>query len=72
MDVVNTSLGYYEFDEGYGGYRYRDLRRTTRPEIVKEYTDQEGVRQTAVLHKDDPRYTIRFPKEATANNPELN
>ena len=25
VDVVNTSLGYYEFDEGYGGYRYRDL-----------------------------------------------
>ena len=25
MDVVNTSLGYHEFDEGYGGYRYRDL-----------------------------------------------
>ena len=25
VDVVNTSLGYYEFDEGFGGYRYRDL-----------------------------------------------
>ena len=25
VDVVNTSLGYYEFDEGYAGYRYRDL-----------------------------------------------
>ena len=25
VDVVNTSLGYYEFDKGYGGYRYRDL-----------------------------------------------
>ena len=25
VDVVNTSLGYHEFDEGYGGYRYRDL-----------------------------------------------
>ena len=25
VDVVNTSLGYYHFDEGYGGYRYRDL-----------------------------------------------
>lgn len=25
VDVVNTSLGYYKFDEGYGGYRYRDL-----------------------------------------------
>ena len=25
VDVVNTSLGYHAFDEGYGGYRYRDL-----------------------------------------------
>ena len=25
VDVINTSLGYYEFDKGYGGYRYRDL-----------------------------------------------
>lgn len=25
VDVVNTSLGYYHFDEGYGSYRYRDL-----------------------------------------------
>ncbi len=25
VDVVNTSLGYYHFDEGYEAYRYRDL-----------------------------------------------
>lgn len=25
VDVVNTSLGYYEFDKGYPAYRYRDL-----------------------------------------------
>ena len=25
IDVVNTSLGYHAFDEGFGGYRYRDL-----------------------------------------------
>jgi len=25
VDVVNTSLGYHSFDEGFGGYRYRDL-----------------------------------------------
>ena len=25
VDVINTSLGYYEFDEGYPAYRYRDL-----------------------------------------------
>ena len=25
VDVVNTSLGYYKFDDGYANYRYRDL-----------------------------------------------
>jgi len=25
VDVINTSLGYYAFDEGFDGYRYRDL-----------------------------------------------
>lgn len=25
VDVINTSLGYYEFDEGFPAYRYRDL-----------------------------------------------
>ena len=25
VDVINTSLGYYAFDEGYPAYRYRDL-----------------------------------------------
>lgn len=25
VDVINTSLGYYAFDEGYAAYRYRDL-----------------------------------------------
>ena len=25
VDVLNTSLGYHEFDEGYPAYRYRDL-----------------------------------------------
>ena len=25
VDIINTSLGYYEFDEGYPAYRYRDL-----------------------------------------------
>ena len=29
VDVVNTSLGYYNFDEGYAPYRYRDLEGHT-------------------------------------------
>ncbi|TAJ13918.1 RagB/SusD family nutrient uptake outer membrane protein [Marinilabiliaceae bacterium JC017] len=48
------------------GFRWYDLRRTTRPEITREY---EG--ETYVLSKDDARYTIRFPQEAVENNPNL-
>ncbi|MEG0796058.1 MAG: RagB/SusD family nutrient uptake outer membrane protein [Odoribacter sp.] len=50
------------------GHRWYDLRRTTRPEIVKVYKGQDQVEKKAVLKQDDPRYTIRFPKEATDNN----
>ena len=53
------------------GHRWFDLRRTTRPEIVKNYTDDQGEAKTATLAKDDSRYTITFPKEATENNPHL-
>ena len=53
------------------GHRWFDLRRTTRPEIVKHYTDDQGQAQVVTLSADDPRYTITLPTEATANNPEL-
>ncbi len=53
------------------GHRWYDLRRTTQPGITKEYTDLNGERQTAVLRENDARYTIRFPQEATENNPNL-
>lgn len=54
------------------GHRWYDLRRTTRPAIVKVYTDEQDLQQTATLSEDDARYTIRFPKEAVAANPDLN
>lgn len=53
------------------GHRWYDLRRTTRPELVKKYIDKNGDEKIAVLSADDIRYTIRFPKEATENNPDL-
>lgn len=53
------------------GHRWFDLRRTTRPEIVKNYMNVNFDFQTAVLQKDDPKYIIPFPKEAIENNPEL-
>lgn len=54
------------------GHRWYDLRRTTRPEMIKVYIDQNGNEQRAVLQNNDPRYTLRFPKEATESNPDLN
>ncbi|MBC5622438.1 MULTISPECIES: RagB/SusD family nutrient uptake outer membrane protein [Butyricimonas] len=54
-----------------GGHRWFDLRRTNRPEIVKVYTDDKETVQSATLMKDDPRYTISLPQEATENNPDL-
>lgn len=48
------------------GHRWFDLRRTTRPEIVRTYRGT-----TYVLEQDDPRYTIRIPSEAIEANPGL-
>lgn len=54
------------------GHRWFDLRRTTRPEIVKDYMDGNFEMQTVTLQKDDPKYIIPFPDEAIENNPSLN
>lgn len=48
------------------GHRWFDLRRTTRPQIIKVLNGENYV-----LEQDDPRYTIQIPKEAIAANPEL-
>lgn len=48
------------------GHRWFDLRRTTQPMITHTYN-----KKATVLKKNDPRYTIRFPKEAIDNNPYL-
>lgn len=48
------------------GHRWFDLRRTTRPRIEKVL---DGT--TFVLEQDDPRYTLRIPKEAIEANPGL-
>ena len=49
------------------GHRWLDLRRTTRPQITKEY---EG--QTYVLQANGPRYTLPYPQSAIEDNPDLN
>jgi tetratricopeptide (TPR) repeat protein len=48
------------------GFRWYDLRRTTRPAITHEYDGK-----TYTLKKDDPRYTVPFPQEAVIANPHL-
>ncbi|MBD1421582.1 RagB/SusD family nutrient uptake outer membrane protein [Sphingobacterium chuzhouense] len=48
------------------GLRWYDLKRWGRPEIQHVFLDK-----TYTLQAGDPRYTIRYPKEAVENNPEL-
>lgn len=49
------------------GHRWFDLRRTSQPEIVHTLKGK-----TYTLRAGDPRYTIRIPMDAIANNPLLN
>lgn len=48
------------------GFRWYDLRYFGKPRIEKTF---EG--ETFVLEQGDVRYTIKFPSEATENNPNL-
>ena len=48
------------------GLRWYDLKRSSRPAIEHHYLDQ-----VYQLQKNDPRYVIRYPKEAISNNPDL-
>lgn len=48
------------------GLRWYDLKRTTRPEII-HYFQWEPY----MLNHNDPRYIIRYPREAISNNPNL-
>lgn len=50
----------------YQGHRWFDLRRTTQPELKKNYEGEEFI-----LEQGDERYTMRFPFGAVAANPEL-
>ena len=55
----------------YQGHRWFDLRRTTQPELVKVFAVSEDESQTYTLEQGDERYTLRFPAEAVAANPEI-
>ena len=53
------------------GHRWYDLRRTTRPAIIKMFMDDNFDFMVEELQENDARYIIAFPKDAVANNPEL-
>lgn len=52
------------------GHRWFDLRRSTQPEIVRNYTEGTETK-SFTLEQNDSRYTLRIPAEAVAANPEL-
>ncbi len=54
------------------GHRWYDLRRTTRPEIVKTYWNKNFEQETVTLPANSAKYTLPFPTEAITNNPNLN
>ncbi|SIQ02299.1 RagB/SusD family nutrient uptake outer membrane protein [Maribacter ulvicola] len=65
-DVLEEVLEERRREFAIEGHRWNDLRRTTRPLLIKNYKNQEFR-----LEKDDDRYTIPFPNDAIINNPDL-
>lgn len=69
--LSNADLITYILDErarelALEGLRWYDLKRTTRPEIVHNYRAIDYK-----LNQNDPRYVIRYPRQAISNNPDL-
>ncbi|MNT75206.1 SusD family protein [compost metagenome] len=65
-NLVNEILKERERELALEGHRWYDLRRTDQIEIK-----HTALEKNATLIKNDPRYTIRVPKEALVNNPDL-
>ena len=53
------------------GHNWFDLRRTTQPQLTKEYIVDGNILGTYVLEENDSRYTMPIPTAAVAANPEL-
>jgi hypothetical protein len=64
--LINEILNERFRELAFEGHRWFDLRRTTRPQIIK--TLERG---TFTLSQDDARYTIPIPKDAITSNPGL-
>ncbi len=65
-ELIEEILAERARELAFEGHRWYDLRRTTRPQIIKEINGQ-----TYTLQQDDPRYTIQIPKDAIEANPGL-
>ena len=65
-DLMKEILTERERELAIEGHRWYDLRRYEQPQLIHTV---EGTSYT--LQKNDPRYTLRFPKEAVTNNPDL-
>ncbi|WP_316816196.1 RagB/SusD family nutrient uptake outer membrane protein [Pedobacter nyackensis] len=65
-DLMSEIIAERERELALEGHRWYDLRRYGQPELTHVI---DGTNY--ILQKNDPRYTVRFPTEAIANNPEL-
>ncbi len=65
-DLLSEIIAERERELALEGHRWYDLRRYGQPGITHTVDGTDYV-----LQKNDPRYTLRFPKEAIANNPNL-
>lgn len=65
-DLVEAVLNERAHELCFEGHRWFDLRRTSQPEITKEYNGT-----TYTLHEGDSRYTMPIPSEAISANPSL-
>jgi hypothetical protein len=65
-DLITEILEERKKEFAIEGHRWNDLRRSTQSEIKKAYKNQ-----LYTLAKNDARYVIPFPKDATINNPDL-
>ncbi|WP_316842464.1 RagB/SusD family nutrient uptake outer membrane protein [Pedobacter gandavensis] len=65
-DLLKEILNERERELALEGHRWYDLRRYGQPTLTHE-TDG----QVYTLEHNDPRYTVRFPKDAIQNNPNL-
>lgn len=66
-DLVTEILIEREKELALEGHQWYDWRRTTQPEVIKLVKGVE-----CKLQKNDPRYTLQFPKSAREANPYLN